>query len=28
MDATRRFMVDLQRAMTRAGWTVDFFSVA
>lgn len=28
MDATRRFMADLQRAMTRAGWTVDFFSVA
>jgi len=28
MDATRRFMADLQRAMTRAGWTVDFFAVA
>ena len=28
MDTTRRFMADLQRAMTRAGWTVDFFSVA
>jgi hypothetical protein len=23
IDATRRFMADLQRAMTRAGWTVD-----
>jgi len=28
MDATRRFMADLQRAMTRAGWTVDFFALA
>jgi hypothetical protein len=28
MDATRRFMADLQRAMTRAGWTVDLFAVA
>jgi len=28
MAATRRFMADLQRAMTRAGWTVDLFAVA
>jgi hypothetical protein len=28
MDATRRFMADLQRAMTRAGWSVDLFAVA
>ncbi len=28
MDATRRFMTDLQRAMTKAGWTVDFFALA
>jgi hypothetical protein len=28
MDATRRFMVELQRAMTKAGWAVDFFAVA
>jgi len=28
MDATRRFMADLQRVMTKAGWTVDFFAVA
>jgi hypothetical protein len=28
MDATRRFMANLQRAMTRAGWSVDFFAVA
>jgi len=28
MDATRRFMADLQRAMTRAGWIVDFFALA
>ena len=27
MDATRRFMADLQRAMTRARWNVDFFAV-
>jgi hypothetical protein len=28
MDATRRFMGDLQRAMTRDGWTVDLLAVA
>jgi hypothetical protein len=28
MDATRRFMAELQRAMARAGWSVDFFAVA
>jgi hypothetical protein len=28
MDAARRFMADLQRAMTRAGWTVDLFALA
>lgn len=28
MDATRRFMADLQRAMTRAGWIVDLLAVA
>jgi hypothetical protein len=28
MDAPRRFMADLQRAMTRAGWTVDLIAVA
>ena len=28
MDATRRFMADLQRAMTKAGWKVDLFAVA
>lgn len=28
IDATRRFMADLQRAMTRAGWKVGFFAVA
>ena len=28
MDATRRFMADLQRAMTRSGWSVNFFAVA
>jgi hypothetical protein len=28
MDATRRFMADLQRAMTRAGWKVDLFAMA
>ena len=28
MDATRRFMAGLQRAMTRAGWTVDLLAVA
>jgi hypothetical protein len=28
MDATRRFMADLQRAMTKAGWRVDLFAVA
>jgi len=27
MDATRRFMADLQRAMTTAGWMVDFFAL-
>jgi hypothetical protein len=28
MDATRRFMADLQRAMTTAGWAVDLLAVA
>ena len=28
MDATRRFMGDLQRAMIRAGWMVDLLAVA
>jgi len=28
MDATRRFMADLQGAMSRAGWTVDLLAVA
>jgi len=28
MDATRRFMGDLQRAMTRAAWRVDLLAVA
>jgi hypothetical protein len=28
MDATRKFMTDLQREMSRAGWTVDLFAVA
>jgi hypothetical protein len=28
MDATRRFIGDLQRVMTRAGWTVDLLAVA
>jgi hypothetical protein len=28
MDATRRFMGDLQRSMTRAGWRVDLLAVA
>jgi hypothetical protein len=28
MDAIRLFMANLQRAMTKAGWTVDFFAVA
>jgi len=28
MDATRRFMADLQRAMIRAGWAVDPLAVA
>jgi hypothetical protein len=28
MDVTRRFIADLQRAMTRAGWTVDLLAVA
>jgi hypothetical protein len=27
MDATRRFMAALQRAMVTAGWKVDFFAV-
>jgi hypothetical protein len=27
MDATRRFMADLQRALIRAGWTVDLLAV-
>jgi hypothetical protein len=28
MDATRRFMADLQHAMAAAGWKVDTFSFA
>jgi hypothetical protein len=28
IDATRRFLLQLQRAMSRAGWTVDLFAVA
>lgn len=28
MDATRRFMGDLQHAMVAAGWTVDLLAVA
>jgi hypothetical protein len=28
MDATRRFMATLQRAMAAAGWKVDAFAVA
>lgn len=28
MQVTRRFMAELQRAMTRAGWTVDLLAVA
>ena len=28
MDATRRFMADIQRAMTRARWRVDLLAVA
>ena len=28
MDATRRFMADLQNAMLAARWTVDFFALA
>ena len=28
MDATRRFMAELQRAMTKAGWKVEFFALA
>jgi hypothetical protein len=28
MDVIRRFMADLQRAMIKAGWTVDLFAVA
>jgi len=28
MEATRRFLVDLQRAMRRTGWLVDVFAVA
>jgi hypothetical protein len=27
MDATRRFLASLQRAMITAGWKVDFFAV-
>ena len=27
MEATRRFMADLQRAMAAAGWAVDVFAV-
>lgn len=27
IDATRQFLADLHRAMTRAGWTVDFFAM-
>ena len=28
MGATRRYMADLQRAMIKAMWSVDFFAVA
>jgi hypothetical protein len=28
MDATRRFMADLQDAMAAARWSVDVFAVA
>ena len=28
MEATRRFMANLQRAMIRAGWKMDLFAVA
>ena len=28
MDATRRFMATLQRAMVAAGWKMDAFAVA
>ena len=28
MQATRRFMVQLQQAMAKAGWKVDLFAVA
>jgi hypothetical protein len=28
MDATRRFMAGLQRAMIKAGWSVDLLAVA
>jgi hypothetical protein len=28
MQATRRFMAELQRAMAKAGWKVDQFAVA
>jgi hypothetical protein len=28
MDATRRFIADLQRAMTKARWNVDQFTMA
>jgi hypothetical protein len=28
MDATRRFMATLQRAMTAAGWKLDAFAIA
>lgn len=28
VDATRKFMADLQPAMTRANWTVHFFGMA
>ena len=28
MDATRRFMASLQRAMAAAGWKLDAFAVA
>ncbi len=28
MDATRRFMGELQRAMAASGWKVDLFAVA
>jgi hypothetical protein len=27
MDAARRFMADLQRTMTRAKWSVEFFAI-